>query len=646
MRQDTQIMGRELNKQNLQGSGMQQEKRKMGSWSPSRSKKLRKDSCNREVDQEFMGNKKQGVGMGTTFESHSRGHEVLSTSELVASNIIQHKNPAKIKHTELSCNKVETADLGAKGPGQSARELSAKRAMLFKERGRSYLAQKRPKTNQHSNHVHLKQEDLMPASETKSTAVSKSAGDGFMSGRELSLKEGCGKTSEREKHFTTSEVAARSGKIRSRSPHLSTSEVASGNACKPNVHLSTSEVAAKKRRIERRLNLHSKESKPVQHLSTSEVAAKHKSIAHGAGKNPQRSTSEAPAQHDEEGVRQRIKSKHVENRNRHLDDQRKHREAEEERRRVEENMRERRRVERRAEEMRREEERLEERLREKKREERMIEERIQDKMRAEEKRIEEEIIAQRIREKKREEKMIEERIREKRREERKAAARLIEPRSTSEVAAKVALSRASAVVDMVSEASEEEDIVVERVEQAAPSQMFPVLEAHRKKHHAQREISPPKFYNKLDSDSESGNEDDGDGEDDEVVAIREDLRNPPKRSTSEMFVENLKKLKTSQKQWFEAPHKKTSDNLFEQLLERNKQLEKKKDVGGSKQVKERVDEFLESCQRILPDADFPPVFKKISKYMSSISKVSPVYTYSRTKDADISLTRSTGTLVA
>ena len=92
-----------------------------------------------------------------------------------------------------------------------------------------------------------------------------------------------------------------------------------------------------------------------------------------------------------------------------------------------------------------------------------------------------------------------------------------------------------------------------------------------------------------------------------------------------MFVENLKKLKTSQKQWFEAPHKKTSDNLFEQLLERNKQLEKKKDVEGSKQVKERVDEFLESCQRILPDADFPPVFKKISKYMSSISKVSSVF---------------------
>merc|ERR1719460_2670718 len=120
----------------------------------------------------------------------------------------------------------------------------------------------------------------------------------------------------------------------------------------------------------------------------------------------------------------------------------------------------------------------------------MIEERIQDKKRAEEKRIEEEIIAQRIREKKREEKMIEERIREKRREERKAVARLIEPRSTSEVAAKVALSSATAVVDMVSE-EEEEDIVVEKVEQAAPSQMFPVLEPHRKRHqsHTQREIS-------------------------------------------------------------------------------------------------------------------------------------------------------------
>merc|ERR1719180_226054 len=217
----------------------------------------------------------------------------------------------------------------------------------------------------------------------------------------------------------------------------------------------------------------------------------------------------------------------------------------------------------------------------------MIEERIRDEKRAEEKRIEEEIIAQRIREKKREEKMIEERIREKRREEKKAAARLIEPRSTSEVAAKVALSRAAAVVDMVSEDEEEEDKVVEKVEQAAPSQMFPVLEPHRKKHQGQirREISPPKFYNKLDSDSESENEKE---DEDEVVALREDLRNPPKRSTSEMFVENLKKLKTSQKQWFEAPHKKTSDNLFEQLLERNKKLEKKKVVDGSKKVKDRV----------------------------------------------------------
>ena len=176
------------------------------------------------------------------------------------------------------------------------------------------------------------------------------------------------------------------------------------------------------------------------------------------------------------------------------------------------------------------------------------------------------------------------------------------------------------VVDMV---SEDEDIVVERVGQAAPSQMFPVLDPKRKK----REISPPKFYNNLDSDSESGKEDDDDedDEDNEVVAIREDLTNPPKRSTSEMFVENLKKLRTSQKQWFEAPHKKTSDNLFEQLLESNKKLEKKKDLEGNKKVKERVDEFLESCQRILPDADFPPVFKKISKYMSSISKVSFVF---------------------
>ena len=610
MRQDTQIMGRESNKQNVQGSRMQQEKRKMGCNSSTTSKKFRQDSSSRGGNPEFTEKKEQDIGLGPSFERQTKVQKLLSTSELAASNMIQLKDP-KINCTELSHSKRKVADLESKGPGQSASELVAKRALLFKERGRSYLAQKGPRTHQDPNRVNLKQEDQMTASQMKPTI-----GSLKYPGKSEIADDG-----SEPKHFSTSEVAARSGKIKSTSQHLSTSEVASVNTGQPSVHLSTSEVAAKKRRDEKRLKLHSKEIQPVQHLSTSEVVANHRSIAPGPSKNPQRSTSEVPAQqHDKEAVRQRMKKRHLQNRNREL----KHREADEERRQEEERERERRRIERRAEEMRREEERLEERLREKKREERMIEERIRDKKRVEEKRIEEEIIAQRIREKKREEKMIEERIREKRREERKAAARLIEPRSTSEVAAKVALSSATALVDMVSE-EEEEDIVVEKVEQAAPSQMFPVLEPHRKRHqsHTQREISPPKFYNKLDSDSESENEVGDDEEGDEVVALREDLSNPPKRSTSEMFVENLKKLKTSQKQWFEAPHKKTSDNLFEKLLERNKKLEKKKDVDGSKKVKDRVDEFLESCQRILPDADFPAVFKKISKYMSSISKVSP-----------------------
>ena len=168
MCQDTQIMGRELNKQNLQGSRMQQEKRKMSSWSPNISKKYLKNSCSREVEQKFMEQKKQEVGVGATFESHSRDHEVLSTSELVASNMIQDKNPVELKCTDFSPNKGEAAGLRTNGPGQSASELLAKRAILFKERGRSYLAHKRPKIR-HSNHVHFKHEDLMPASETKPT---------------------------------------------------------------------------------------------------------------------------------------------------------------------------------------------------------------------------------------------------------------------------------------------------------------------------------------------------------------------------------------------------------------------------------------------------------------------------------------------
>ena len=600
MRQDTQASRTATNKQTVQQEmRIHQEKRKMSPLPSSMSKKF----CNnRENSPETE--KKTELVLGKSF---GQG-KVFSTSELAASDMIQHKQ-LKIKTPEFSHCKKEAADLEDL-PGQSS-ELIAKRAILFKERGRSYLAHKKNKTNQYSKNLYLKQEVIATSSQV----------------------EPSDKTADKDKHFTTSEVAAGCNKMKIQSQHLSTSEVASGRTVQPSSHLSTSEVAAKNRGAKKRLKLLSKDGTLVQkngesvkvcNLSTSEVAVNHKSTS--AGSTSGRSL------YDKEVVRQRIKSRKAENRNKQLEEQRiergighgakseeelKH--IEEERRREEEMVRERRRTERRAEEMRREEERLEERLRVKKREERMIEERIRDKKRAEEKRIEEEIIAQRISEKKREEKMIEERIREKRREERKAAARLAEPRSTSEVAAKVALSRT--VVDMVSE--EEEDVVIEKVGQVAPSQMFPVSEAHHKKHQSdtQREISPPRFYNKLDNDSESMSEDEDEDEDeDEVIAIQENLQNP-KRSTSEMFVENLQKLKNSQKQWFEAPHKKTSDNLFEQLLGGNKKVEKTKDGDGSKKVKDRVDQFLESCQRILPDADFPPVFKKISKYMSSISKV-------------------------
>ena len=91
-----------------------------------------------------------------------------------------------------------------------------------------------------------------------------------------------------------------------------------------------------------------------------------------------------------------------------------------------------------------------------------------------------------------------------------------------------------------------------------------------------------------------------------------------------MFVENMQRLETSRKQWFEAPHRKTSDHLFENMLKNSQLHQKKRDGNEAKKVKDRVDEFLESCQRILPDADFPAVFKKISKYMSSISKVGQI----------------------
>merc|ERR1719234_1448855 len=79
MRQDTQIMGR-----NIQGSQMQQEKRKMGCYSPTASKKFRQDSSGRVGNPEFMGKKKQGVSLGPSLEGHSKFQKLLSTSELAA----------------------------------------------------------------------------------------------------------------------------------------------------------------------------------------------------------------------------------------------------------------------------------------------------------------------------------------------------------------------------------------------------------------------------------------------------------------------------------------------------------------------------------------------------------------------------------
>ena len=62
----------------------------------------------------------------------------------------------------------------------------------------------------------------------------------------------------------------------------------------------------------------------------------------------------------------------------------------------------------------------------------------------------------------------------------------------------------------------------------------------------------------------------------------------------------------------------------EEGMKKRNEGKKKRDGNEAKKVKDRVDEFLESCQRILPDADFPAVFKKILKYMSSISKVGQI----------------------
>ena len=616
MRQNTQNIGRRTH----------QVKRKLSSHpmtappSGSEFKKFRTDSCSKDGTSEVQ------EGKSSLFdEDDSRKlSRDSSSSELAARTMSGNSNPKSCPESTLN-KKVATHSMGT-SPGQSTSELVAQRAMLFRERGRSYLAHKRTKP-------------IRPANVTDSTSQ--------INKEELHLKQIS--NAEREKHYSTSEVAAQSVNMKSRTLDLSTSEGSSNKHQR--VHLSTSEVAAENRR---RLKAGSKSVVPSLHtgekvessnLSTSEVAARGKNATQGSNTSSsknKRSTSERHVQElaalslpgqlnkqmkklkGKESSGHGVQKSEDDNDLKAIskDERRERRQIEsEERIREAEMEKERRRAEKRAEAMRREEERLEERLREKKREEKMIEERIRDRKRAEEKRIEEEIIAQRIREKKREEKMIEERIREKRREEKKAELRLSEPRSTSEVAAKVELTKKSRVVD-IPVSDEEEDIVIEKVEQAAPSQMFPLPRADEAHGIVQRNISPPRFYNKLDSDSESDEEEKS--EEDEVVAIREDLKNPPKRSTSEMFVENMKRLETSRKQWFEAPHRKTSDHLFENMLKNSQLHQKKRDGNEAKKVKDRVDEFLESCQRILPDADFPAVFKKISKYMSSISKVGQI----------------------
>ena len=327
MRQDTQASRTATNKQTVQQEmRIHQEKRKMDPLPSSMSKKF----CNnRENSPETE--KKTELVLGKSF----RQGKVFSTSELAASDMIQHKQ-LKIKTPEFSHCKIEAADLEDLGPGQSS-ELIAKRAILFKERGRSYLAHKKNKTNQYSKNLYLKQEVIATSSQV----------------------EPSDKTADKDKHFTTSEVAAGCNKMKIQSQHLSTSEVASGRTVQPSSHLSTSEVAAKNRGAEKRLKLLSKDGTLVQkngesvkvcNLSTSEVAVNHKSTS--AGSTSGRSL------YDKEVVRQRIKSRKAENRNKQLEEQRiergkghgakseeelKH--IEEERRREEEMVRERRRTE-------------------------------------------------------------------------------------------------------------------------------------------------------------------------------------------------------------------------------------------------------------------------------------------------------------
>jgi len=132
-----------------------------------------------------------------------------------------------------------------------------------------------------------------------------------------------------------------------------------------------------------------------------------------------------------------------------------------------------------------------------------------------------------------------------------------------------------------------------------------------------------------------------------------------KKSTSELFLENMQKAVSPRTSSSSPPARRssssdsdhsesesrsvTSDQLFDRLLQEPARCRsylspiKMTDTGSSNassderlktavfktvKVKEGVDAFLKSCQRILPPDEFNPVFKKVSKYMSNLS---PMY---------------------
>ena len=367
MRQNTQNIGRRTH----------QEKRKLSSHPmtapPTEFKKFRTDSCSKDGTSEFQEGKSNLLNEDDS-RKLSRDSKMLSTSTMSGNN-----NP---ENCPTLIQKVATHSMGT-SPGQSTSELVAQRAMLFRERGRSYLAHKRTKP-------------IRSANVTDSTSQ--------INKEELHLKQIS--DAEKEKHYSTSEVAAQSVNMKSRTLDLSSSE---GSSIKhQRVHLSTSEVAAENRR---RLkagsksvvpSLHTGEKVVASNLSTSEVAARGKNATQGSNTSSsknKRSTSERHVQElaalslpqqlnkqmkklkgkessghgvrrSEDGNDLKVASKDERRERRQIETEERNREAEMEK--------ERRRAERRAEAMRREEERLEERLREKKREEKMIEERIRD----------------------------------------------------------------------------------------------------------------------------------------------------------------------------------------------------------------------------------------------------------------------------